>query len=96
MSAKPGGEYDAVTLEAHWPGLSIIAFAVSLLFNYGKAWIWTQQTVVTVAVLCSAGAIAGLLGWHHPSRRQLARAGTILNGMVCLFLATMEMIYRWY
>lgn len=85
-----------MTLEAHWPGLSVAAFVASLLFDYGRAWIWPREVVWIVGSLCGFGALAGLFGWRHPTRRWWSRAGLVLNGMICLFLMTLQIIYRWY
>lgn len=90
---RSGSEYDAVTFEVHWPGLSWVAFALTLPLDYGRLWIWPDRTVYIATGLTAAGLIAGWIGCIDRRRRRWAAVAALVNGMVLVALWAIEWIY---
>lgn len=91
-----GSEYDAVTIRVHWPALSLIAFALTLPFDYGRLWIWPYRTAYIVGGLTAVGLLAGLVGCLDRKRRRWALFGATINGLVVALLLAVEWIYSNY
>ena len=84
---KAGDEYDVVSFRVHWPGVSLVAFAATLLFDYTHAYRWPFSAVTT------AGFVAGLIAFKDRGRRRAAAAGVLLNGAVLVMLSLIQLIY---
>lgn len=93
-SRRVKSEYDAVTLQIHWPAMAFLAFALTLPFNYLRLWIWPERTALIVAGLTGLGLLAGLVGCADRRRRRWSLLAVALNGMVLVALGVIEWIYR--
>lgn len=93
---RAGSEYDAVSFKVHWPALSLVAFALTLPFDYFHLWIWPDRIAYIVGGLTAAGFLAGLIGCADINRRRWAALGAFLNGLSLGLQAVIEWIYATY
>ena len=98
-----GGEYDAVSFDISWAGLSIVFFLLNLPAPYlvrlqpwrpQEIWMWPLITPMVLGLISLVGLICGLLGLRFSQSRGMARLGTLLNGVVVGLIFLLWVVMR--
>ena len=91
-------DYGDIGVSISWGGLSVACFVLILgVHALGRGLFGLDDDQVTTAtrVLAGAGLLLGLLGLKLGENSKSAKIGTVLNGLVVLFLVLILLVKYW-